>query len=313
VNIAPVTTQFKRAIALLSIPAFVAGCRERGPQTPFSGQAALEYVRQQLAFGPRVPGAPAHERAGDWIAAQMRARADTVIEQRWTHRAAAGDTLAMRNILARYRPGASERVLYITHWDTRPTSDGETDPARRTLPMPGANDGASGVGLFIALADVLHKTPPSVGVDLLFVDGEDYGDFTKGTDVLIGSKYFAAHLPGPGYRPLYAVLWDMIGDADLQIYREPNSVQRAPEVVTHVWDVAEDLHYSHYFRSDAGTALIDDHIPLLDAGIRAIDVIDYDYPARGRRSYHHTTDDTIDKLSAHSLQVVGDVATALVQ
>jgi Zn-dependent M28 family amino/carboxypeptidase len=177
--------------------------------------------------------------------------------------------------------------------------------------MPGANDGASGVALFIALGDALRKTPPTVGVDLLFVDGEDYGNFgdgdpRKATDVLLGSTYFAQHLPSPNYKPLYGVLWDMIGDRNLDIYEEANSLRRAPEVVALVWRTASDLGYSRYFIPSLGQQITDDHIPLLDAGLRVIDVIDIDYP------WHHTPQDTFDKISAQSLQIVGDVATKLV-
>lgn len=292
----------------------VAACGgEKGPRTQFSGDAALGYVKTQLDFGPRIPGSEAHVKTGDWIVAQMRERADTVIEQKWTHVTMSGDTLPMRNILARYEPEATERVLYVTHWDTRPISDGATDSAQRAMPVPGANDGASGVALFIALGDALRQTPPNVGLDLLFVDGEDFGDFPKDgnltdfKDVLIGSRYFAEHLPEPGYMPLYGILWDMIGDRDLQIFQEGNSLRRAPEVVNLVWHKADsDLGYSRYFIPQPGLFMIDDHIPLLDAGLHVIDVGDFDYP------YHHTPEDTFDKVSAASLQIVGDVALSLV-
>ena len=288
----------------------IAACHDGAvtPKTAFNGAAAFGYVRTQLAFGTRIPGTPGAQQCGDWIIAQMRQRADTVIVQSWSHTTVTGTVLPLRNILARYRPTATERVLYVTHWDTRPVSDEGGTPEERRLPLPGANDGASGVALFVALGDVLKKTPPSVGVDLLFVDGEDYGDFTKNQDVLIGSTYFAAHLPASDYRPIFGVLWDMIGDKDLDIYQEPNSVERAPEVVTRVWREAADLGYDRYFIPQVmNFRITDDHIPLLQAGLRVIDVIDYSY------LQHHTPQDTIDQLSAQSLQIVGDVATALVQ
>lgn len=291
------------ACAVLSL----VGCqRPVRPRTAFDGQAALAYAKTQLDFGPRIPGSAGAQQCGDWIVAQMRQRADTVIVQSWTYTTTRGTVLPLRNILARFRPGATDRVLYVTHWDTRPISDEARNPAQRSIPVPGANDGASGVALFLALGDVLKKTPPNVGVDLLFVDGEDYGDFTTMHDVLLGSTYFASHLPEPGYRPLYGVLWDMIGDRDLDIYEEGNSVHFAPEVVQRVWTEAADLGYDRYFIPETRYTVTDDHLPLLKAGLRVIDVIDLDYPA------HHTPDDTIDKISAASLQVVGDVATALV-
>jgi hypothetical protein len=283
------------------------GCHHAArPRTAFNGQAALGYVKTQLDFGPRVPGTAAARQCGDWIVAAMRQRADTVIVQQWTYTTANGTALPLRNILARFRPAATDRVLYVTHWDTRPISDEARDAAQRPTPVPGANDGASGVALFLALGDVLKKTPPTVGVDLLFVDGEDYGDFPAMRDVLLGSTYFAAHLPAPGYQPLYGVLWDMIGDRDLDIYEEVNSERRAPEVVERVWNEAADLGYQSYFVPQTRYTVTDDHLPLLRAGLRVIDVIDLDYPP------HHTPEDTIDKVSAESLQIVGDVATALV-
>ena len=275
--------------------------------TGFDGNAAYNYAKAQVDFGPRVPGTPAAKQAGDWIIRQMRSRADTVIVQSFTHTTADGKTLPMRNILARFRPELAERVLYLTHWDSRPVSESASTDAEKKMPVPGANDGASGVGLFVALADVLKKTPPNVGVDLLFTDGEDYGQFgPPEVDVLIGSKYFATHLPSPGYKPLYGVLWDMIGDKDLRIPYEMNSFQQAPEVVSRVWQTAADLGYGDVFVQESGGAITDDHMPLLNAGMRVIDVIDLDYPP------HHTPQDTMDKISAKSLAIVGDVAAALV-
>ncbi len=275
--------------------------------TGFDGNAAYRYAKAQVDFGPRVPGTPAARQAGDWIIRQMRARADTVIVQSFTYTTADGKKLPLRNILARFRPELSERVLYLTHWDSRPKSESAATEAEKKMPVPGANDGASGVGMFVALGDVLKKTKPNVGVDLLFTDGEDYGEFgPPQVDVLIGAKYFATHLPSPGYKPLYGVLWDMIGDADLRIPYEMLSFQQAPEVVSRVWQTAADLGHGDVFVQESGGDVTDDHIPLLNVGLRVIDVIDLTYPA------HHTPQDTMDKISAKSLATVGDVATALV-
>jgi Zn-dependent M28 family amino/carboxypeptidase len=275
--------------------------------TGFSGDAAYNYAKAQVAFGPRVPGTPAAKQAGDWIIRQMRARADTVIVQSFTYTTADGKKLPLRNILARFRPELPNRVLYLTHWDSRPISESATTEAEKKMPVPGANDGASGVGMFVALGDVLKKTKPVVGVDLLFTDGEDYGQFgPPEVDVLIGAKYFAAHLPSPGYKPLYGVLWDMIGDKDLRIPYEMNSFQQVPDVVSKVWQTAADLGHADVFVEESGGSITDDHMPLLNAGLRVIDVIDLTYPP------HHTPQDTMDKISPKSLGIVGDVATALV-
>lgn len=289
---------------LLPLLLWVVGC-DRPPARPFDGAAALQSVEHQLAFGPRIPGTEAHRRMGDWLDSVLTARADTVVVQAWSHVTLSGDTLPLRNFLARFRPAATERLLFLAHWDTRPRSDGpnSTAPDR---PVPGANDGASGVAVLLGVAQALRLQPPGVGVDLLFVDGEDYGLFADKADVLIGARYYAAHLP-PGPKPLYAVLFDMVGDRDLQIYQEGNSLLGAPEVVELVWDVARSLGHQNVFRPSPLHTIDDDHIPLQQVGIRAIDVIDFDYP------YWHTPEDTLDKVSAHSLQVVGEVALGLVQ
>ena len=276
------------------------------PRTTFSGDSAMAYVRAQMAFGNRIPGTEAARRTGDWIVERMRRSADTVVVQSWTHTTLDGKALPMRNVLARFRPDAAERVLYVAHWDTRPISESAATPAERAMPVPGANDGASGVALLIGVADALRRTPPQYGVDLLLVDGEDYGDFSKKNDVFIGSRYFAEHLPTADYRPLFGVVWDMIGDRDLQIYHEGNSVSFAPEVVARVWQEAEDLGYARYFIPQGRYSIDDDHLPLQRKGLRVIDVIDFDFPD------HHKPTDTIDKVSARSLQIVGDVAVGLV-
>jgi hypothetical protein len=301
--------------------------RFSGPKTAFDGQAALGYVKTTVDFGPRIPGTPAHDKTAAWIIDEMKKRADTVIVQQWTQTTPKGVKLPMQNIFARFNMKATARVLYLTHWDTRPVADDDPNFGNKTRPFAGANDGGSGVGLFIALGDVFKKTPPTVGVDLLFVDGEDWGGFDPDSsgnypDALFGSQYFANHLPSPDYKPMYGVLFDMIGDADLQMYQEGHSLEKAPEVVTKVWQTAQDLGYGAYFLHQPGDYITDDHVPLLNKGMHVIDVIDLQYgplpPGYGPETqpnpnYHHTTQDTIDKLSAKSLQIIGDVAVTLVK
>jgi glutaminyl-peptide cyclotransferase len=295
------------ALSALSALSLLVSCREKArPPREFDDQSAFGYIQTQVGFGPRVPGTEAHRKMGNWLDSLLRQRADSVIVQSWNHVTARGDTLPLRNFIARYNPAAEKRILLFAHWDSRPVADG---PQSRdsTKPVLGANDGGSGVALLLGVADVLKRSPPLAGVDLLFVDGEDYGDFTKvPADVLIGSRYYGAHqVPGP--QPLYAVLFDLVADKDLQIYQEGNSLVGAPEVVELVWETAKDLGYAGYFIASPRHTLIDDHLELQKAGIRAIDVVDFDYPA------WHTEYDTIDKVSPASLQVVGDVALALVR
>ena len=156
------------------------------------------------------------------------------------------------------------------------------------------------------VADVLAVSPPSVGVDLLFTDGEDWGTDFSGPDALIGARYYASRLDSDQL-PLYAVLFDMVGDVDLRIPKEGYSVQYAPDVVDRVWETARALGYGDAFVRRGGRPITDDHIPLIEAGVKAIDVIDIDYAA------WHTPEDTPDKVSPRSLQIVGDVAVTLVK
>jgi len=291
-----------RALAIATV--LVVACGTSRPPRPFDGQAAYRAVETQVAFGPRIPGTPGHAREAAWLDSLLRPLADTLVVQAWVHVTASGDSLPLRNFVARFNPGASERILLMAHWDTRPISDGPNSRDSAAA-VPGANDGGSGTAVLLGVAAALHTARPSVGVDLLFVDGEDYGVFAAEADVLIGSKYYAANLPA-GPLPLYAVLFDMVGDRDLQIYEEGNSLLGAPEVVNLVWEVARKAGYGNVFRPTPKPTLTDDHISLQARGIRAIDVVDFDYP------YWHTKDDTPDKVSAQSLQVVGDVALALV-
>jgi len=293
-------------IVLFLLSAFSA-CRDTTPRArEFDGVSAFRYIETQVGFGPRIPGTEPHRRAAAWLDSLLRQRADTVVVQSWVHVTAAGDSLPLMNFVARFNPGAAQRLLFLAHWDSRPTADSpvSTDSTR---PVPGANDGGSGVAVLLGVADVLKRAAPGVGVDLLFADGEDYGDFTKTPkDVLIGSRYYAAHqVPGP--QPLYAVLFDLVADKDLQIFQEGNSLIGAPEVVELVWNTAKDLGYAGSFAATPKHTLIDDHLELQKVGIRAIDVVDFDYP------WWHTKDDTLDKVSAASLQIVGDVAVALVR
>ncbi|MGQ0704291.1 MAG: M28 family peptidase [Gemmatimonadales bacterium] len=282
--------------------------QEPPPPREFDGAAAFRYAAIQLGFGPRIPGSPGHRQMGTWLDSLLRQGADTVIVQRWTHLTRNGDSLPLANFLARWNPAAQTRLLFVAHWDTRPRADayGSRDTSAA---VPGANDGASGVAVLLGMADALKKNPPApgIGVDLLFVDGEDYGDFSRDEDVLLGSRYYAANQP-PGPAPRIAVVFDMVGAKDMKFRPEGYSQTAAADVVDLVWETARRIGHGGVFVDDGqGPTVTDDHIPLQQAGIRAIDIIGYPW------QWHHTADDTIDKISAESLQAVGDVGMALVR
>jgi hypothetical protein len=275
------------------------------PAPEFSVDSAWAYLRKQVEFGPRYPGSEGHRRQLEWMQEFLRARADTLVVQPFSHEATDGTALQLTNLFARFNPEAGSRILLLAHWDTRPTADEERDGADRRKPIPGANDGASGVAVLLELANVLSRHSQPLGVDLLFVDGEDW----SASDLSLGAKYFAANLP-PAYRPLYGILLDMIGDQSPIFMIESNSRSYAPEVVERVWRVAEELGHGSVFSRREGIAITDDHIPLNQAGIRTIDVIDFDYGPGN--AYWHTLEDNLDHVSPRGLGVVGAVLTALI-
>jgi glutaminyl-peptide cyclotransferase len=297
-----------RRLRLIALTAVAAACGAGNgppPAKEFNGKQALDYIVTQVAFGPRVPGMPGHAAMALWLDSMSRARADSVTLQKWWHHAASGDSIQMINVLAQFNVKATDRVLYIAHWDTRPRA--ERDAKDTSGAIPGADDGGSGVAILLGVADALKKLAPDVGVDLLFVDGEDFGTFgPPRVDVLIGAEYYAKH-PLVSGRPMFGILFDMVGHKDLQLPIEQNSQVAAPQVVDKVWDIASSMGYGHIFKREPYGGIVDDHIPLIDAGMLTIDLIDINYP------HWHTMQDTPDKESVQSLEAVGNVAVGVIR
>jgi len=216
VSVTPFTVAYARprrsTVGLLLLPcalAVASACDDgvEGP-TPgrpaFDGSAAMELVRRQVDFGPRVPGTDGHAAQLAWMLARLDSLAPIVVADTFVHvTTSASDTLTLVNVLARFSPEATRRILFLAHWDTRPTSDEATDPALAEVPVPGANDGASGTAVLLALAELLSDAPPPMGVDLLFVDGEDYGPGVE--DMLLGARRYAETVSEDD-RPIYGVL-----------------------------------------------------------------------------------------------------------
>jgi Zn-dependent M28 family amino/carboxypeptidase len=296
-----------------------AGCRAAGKDTDsskvaseskapsFPADSAFELLKQQVAFGPRMPGGAAHEKQLQWMLQYLRNRADVVTEQAFSYTTTKGVKLNLTNVMARFNPDSPDRVLLVAHWDTRPTANEDPDAANHNKPISGANDGASGVALLMQIADVLKKNKPPIGVDLLLVDGEDWGPTEE--DMYIGTKHFAANLPA-GYKPLYGVLVDMIADQTPKFQVESNSQELAPEVVDRIWRTAESIGLGGYFPRTSQGGIGDDHIPLNQAGIRTADIIDFDYGPGNR--YWHTLQDTVEHTSPTGLGVVGKVLLELI-
>ncbi|MBN1155963.1 M28 family peptidase, partial [candidate division KSB1 bacterium] len=230
--------------------------------------------------------------------------ADRVVRQPFSLPLRQGESqVAMTNFIANFNSDAQQRILLMAHWDTRPWADQDPDPANWSKPVLGANDGASGVAVLLEIARIMSITKPSYGVDILLVDGEDYGEYGDNESWAIGSREFARR-KNPSYQPMYGILLDLIGDRDQQIYIESHSYRYARGIVDKVWNKAQELGI-YEFIPEVRYEVMDDHVRLLEAGIPCIDIIDFDYP------YWHTIQDTPDKCSAQSLENVGRVVLEL--
>ena len=275
----------------------------------FDGARAFDLLRAQCDMGPRAPGTEGHARTRDWLIQQLRPHVDALVLQRWEQKVSRGPgtgrTFAMTNLLARIDgvAGADEPDLMLSaHWDTRPVADQDPDPARRGLPVPGANDGASGVAVVLEAARALRAGRPPRPVGLALWDGEDLGEYYYGS-----RAYAAAFRRGTvAWRPRRGILLDMVGKRGLRCATEGHSLRQAPELWRRLHACADEMGLGAHFGGRAFT-IMDDHVFLSGAGIPTVLLIDYEYPQ------WHTTADTVAQCDARSLQVVGDVVLRFVR
>jgi hypothetical protein len=270
------------------------------------GARALERVKHQLQAGSRVSGTPGNAAVRQWIASEL-ARLGGRVEQQAFADTVGGQVWQLTNVIGRFGPTSGRRIALLAHFDTRPWCDQDPEPSKQGQYCPGANDAGSGVAVLLEVAEAMHARAPAVGVDLVFLDGEDFGRPDAPSEYGRGSRGYAKRLPPPGgpARPVAGFLFDMVGDRDLEIWDEANSAQRATNLVGVVHDAAAATSAKHFKRGVRYT-LIDDHVPLLDAGVPAVDIIDFDYAA------WHTSRDLADQVSAESLAEVSRVAIWIV-
>ncbi len=270
----------------------------------FNADSAYSYVKRQVDFGPRVPNTDAHRAAGLWLASELRRHGAHVRELPADLMAFDGTLLKTKNILGSFNPEAEDRVLLVAHWDSRPWADNDPDESRRREPVPGANDGASGVGILLEIARQLGAKAPANGVDILLVDAEDWGDTGRDDSWALGSRQFASQMPQGYIPPRCGILLDMVGGKDAVFRKEQFSQYYAPQLVSDLWATASSIGFGDRFSNEPGGYITDDHIEFIRRGIPVIDIIEYD-PETVFNNRWHTTSDNMDGIDAATLDAVG--------
>lgn len=277
-------------ILVLIVGFLISGTLGESSSSPyrFDRNRAYKDVEMQLSFGARTPGSLAHQSTIDYIVGETQ-KAGWQVELHQTRRMGHPIT----NVIAKRPNPNGKQIIIGAHFDSRFYSDQDSNPDNRLLPVAGANDGASGVAVLLELA---RSLPPDLPLEiwLVFFDAEDQGNI-PGWDWILGSRAFVEEI---SIDPAAVVILDMIGDADLNIHFERNS---NPQLSSRIWETARELGYERYFIPEYKYSILDDHIPFLEKGYAAVNIIDFDYP------YWHTQQDTLDKVTAESLGIVGEV------
>jgi len=278
--------KFKQTLIIFLFIILLSSCAGKEP-VDFDGQKAFEYAKTQVEFGPRIPGGEAHQSTVDYMISELEKNGwETEIQTDQINDYTLKNVIGYRNT-----QNKTPWIILAAHYDSRFFADNDPDPNNRLTPVIGANDGASGVAVLLELSRIIPKDL-SKNVWLVFFDFEDQGNI-ENWDWILGSRSFANQLEG---RPDSVIIVDMIGDKDLNIHYERNSDF---DLQQEIWSIAKELGYEQFFIPEYKYSILDDHIPFIEKGITAIDIIDFDY------EYWHTTEDTLDKISPESLEIVG--------
>tara|TARA_B100001540_G_scaffold305081_1_gene315559 strand:+ start:4453 stop:5580 length:1128 start_codon:yes stop_codon:yes gene_type:complete len=281
-------------------------------QLPIDGRLCMEMLNEVVRIGPRWSGSVGMLKQQQILDKHFSNLGGKVEYQRFRARNPISkqgvETVDMANMIIRWHPQRTRRILLCAHYDTRPFPDNDPDPGKRRGVFVGANDGGSGVAVLCALAEKMEEFESEFGVDMVLFDGEELVYNSSRDPFFLGSTHFAREYAATSQRQKYVagILLDMVADADLQIYQEVNSRRMAPRVVQQVWATAKRIGVPE-LRPSARHEVRDDHLPLNEiAKIPTIDLIDFDYPSpQKRETYWHTTEDTVDKCSAISMAHVG--------
>ncbi len=282
----------------------------------FNAEQAFEFVKEQVAFGPRVPNTTAHKACGDYLEKQLKSFSDTVIVQTGKVTAYTGDELKIKNMMGRFQVENPKRILLIAHWDTRPTADMDPNPANRNKAVLGADDGGSGVAVLLEIARILQQTKPSVGVDILLVDAEDYGNPGGASETYcLGTQYWANNNPITGYTATFGILLDMVGAKNASFAKEGYSLQFAAGIVNKVWNAAAKLGHQQYFNTAQIEPITDDHYFVNTMmHIPTIDILNFNpmVNRRGFGDHWHTVNDNIDIIDKNTLKAVGETVLFII-
>lgn len=281
----------------------------------FSADSAYAYTQAQVDFGPRNMNSKGHEACAAWLIEKMKGVADTVHVQKFEKTMYDGVTIHGTNIIASFNPEAKTRVLLCSHWDSRPWAD--QDDTDRDKPILAANDGASGVGILMSVANAIKAQPTDIGVDIFFIDAEDYG-YTSNLVGLVkvvgdaensfcqGSQYWAASPHVPGYKADFGILLDMAGARNAVFTREGNSSFNAGWVQDKVWANAQQLGFSNFSNQATGSITDDHHYINQIIKIPTIDIIQFDNKtSSGFGEYWHTHNDNMSIIDKVTLDAVG--------
>jgi hypothetical protein len=277
----------------------------------FSADNAYQNIASQLDFGFRIPGTPSHKKCADWLFGQLKNQCDTSYFQvGQSKNPTTGAAIPIYNIIGSINPKATKRMIFAAHWDSRPMADQDDNNPKE--PILAANDGASGVGVILELARLLHTQKPEWGVDFILFDAEDLGIAEIENSFCLGSQYWGQNPHTPNYKANFGVLLDMVGGKDAKFMWEANSNQYANWILVHTWQIAKELGHDNHFQLQNIGAITDDHKYVYEATkIPMIDIIQYNENT-GFAPYWHTHDDNLDAVDKNTLQAVGNTLLHLI-
>jgi len=307
---------------ILTISIFAA-CKNEPAQKPvvenkprvkipaFNADSAYQHIKTQLDFGFRVPGTPEHKACRDWFVKKFESYGADVIAQDFIAEIYNGEKWASSNIIAQFNPDHKDRVILSAHWDSRFIAEEDPDRKRKEDPIPGADDGASGVGVLIEIGRVLQENPIDMGIDIILWDAEDQGERSGNNySWCLGSQHWSKNKHKKNYRAKYGINLDMVGAANPRFGKDQDSRKYAGNVINKIWQLAQNMGYSDMFVNENTEGLLDDHTIINTmARIPMIDIINQPN-GNGFVKHWHTHGDDLSTINKRTLRVVGQVVTA---